>query len=210
MIVQDQGAEAGARWQDHVTSEKGEGTAFWVCGSQAQHEVLHSSSFNTCVGLVLYGDVDGHGAVVHFWAPAGLADAKTIVDRYMQYLLRQTGAYCGDDVEAVVFGGESIRTSAGEEHTKPRIDAIANWLEQRWDMRVLRVTQGSRTVKLHLGGTGPIEEHVEFDFGRLSTNGQYITQSPLSKANSGATTSGRGRSGSLTLSSKPKSKTDLL
>lgn len=200
-IVRNKGAVAGKDWHTGFDFEKG--GAFWVRAERSKHDCLSSSGFATCVGLVLYGDVEGRGAVAHFWHPAGLEEAKSIVDDYMEWLKKMTGGYCGDDVEAVVFGGTSIDSPVGEDKTKPRIDAIAGWLENRWDMRVLRVTKGSAAVKLDLRGDGPIENHVSFDFGLLSTHLHLSTQSALSKANSsGALTKAptqvrSNRSGSL-------------
>lgn len=130
MIVLDNGNYAGVKALAYFAREdvKTEGIAFWVRGVK---QSLSSDNYASCVGLVLRGDVAGYGAVVHFWNPSGLADAKVIVDQYMQWLLQQTGGYCGDDVEAVVFGGTAFDTTTGAKVTVPRMNQIVSYLENR-------------------------------------------------------------------------------
>lgn len=184
-VIQNVGSIAGVGWEKYSEQmDQGEPYAFWVCGDKSRTTTLSSTSFASCVGLVLYGDVDGRGAVAHFWNPAGLAEAKQIVDAYMAWLLRETGGYCGDDVQAVVFGGKSLESRTGEEFTKPRIGAIADWLEQRWDMSVTRVDRGSSSVELRLDGDGGLDQRVKLSFGLLSTRQQDRHESALSKAHS--------------------------
>lgn len=135
-IILQSGQVAGEGWERHfLTKRPGEGAAFWVRGHQQK---LSSYGFASCVGLVLYGDSPGYGAVIHFWNPAGLQEARQIVDQYMAYLLTTTGAYAGDDMQALVFGGEALQSTAGSKaaarFTLPRIDAIAGYLADRWDL----------------------------------------------------------------------------
>lgn len=184
-VIQNTGSIAGLGWEKYEAQMKqGDPHAFWVCGDRSSKRTLSSFSFASCVGLVLYGDVEGYGAVAHFWNPAGLAEATQIVDAYMAWLLRETGGYCGDDVEAVVFGGTALASSTGVEYTQPRIDAIADWLEQRWEMAVTRVDRGSVSVELRLEGDGRLADRVKFAFGVLSARQHERHESALSKANS--------------------------
>lgn len=181
MIVLDHGNCAGAsalRYIHENPLAMTEGVAFWVRG---KGEVLTSSSYATCVGLALHGDVDGYGAVVHFWHPSGLDDAKIIVDRYMQWLFTKTGGYCGDDVEAVLFGGSKMHTSTGMQLTVPRIAAIREYLETRWDMRVVTGQVGSSSVALDLTKPGPIEEMVKLEHGLVASKPHELGVSAIGK-----------------------------
>lgn len=180
MIVLDNGSFAGVRALTYLSNPEvqQDGIAFWVRG---QRTTLRSDSYASCVGLVLHGDVEGYGAVVHFWNPSGLEDAKVIVNQYMQWLFQETGGYCGDDVEALVFGGKALGTPTGTQITRPRIEAISAYLEARWDMRVVVANVGSSTVSLDLTADGPIEQLVTLDRGKLSSKPHEATRSPMSK-----------------------------
>lgn len=180
MIVLDNGDIAGVRALTYLNNPEvqQDGIAFWVRGRQ---RVLRSGSYASCVGLVLHGDVPGYGAVAHFWNPSGLEDAKVIVDQYMQWLFQETGGYCGDDVEAMVFGGLALGTPTGTQITRPRIEAISAYLEARWDMRVVVAGVGSSAVSLDLNAHGPIEELVTLDRGKLSSKPHEAKQSAMSK-----------------------------
>jgi hypothetical protein len=180
MIIRDEGTYAGVRALTYFNDPevKRNGIAFWVRGRGV---TLTSDCYNSCVGLVLHGDIQGYGAVVHFWDPSGLADARIIVDRYMRWLLRETGGYCGDDVEALVFGGKALKTPTGDEKTTPRMQAISAYLEQRWDMRVVVVDVGYEKVSLDLTATGPIEQLVTLENVKVSSKPHETTMSPVSK-----------------------------
>lgn len=180
MIVRDEGTYAGVRAMTYLGLEevKRNGIAFWVRG---HHQVLSSNHYASCVGLVLHGDLAGYGAVAHFWNPSGLDDARTIVDRYLQWLFDETGGYCGDEVEAVVFGGTALETSTGAELTRPRMNAIRQYLETRWEMRIVVADYGSFKVSLDLSAQGPIEKLVTLDRGTLASKPHESSLSPRSK-----------------------------
>jgi len=208
-IELDEGNIAGVNWSKYyfqnLKKVEAEGAAFWVRGRGV---TLSSGGFGPCVGLVLSGDLPHYGAVAHFWNPAGLEEAKVIVDQYMRWLYAQTGGYCGDDVEAVVFGGSALgtKTSGGQTLqlpedvaqtiTKPRLTAIAEYLESRWEMRVVQGRSGSKSVSIDLSGTGSIEDLVTLDVGALASKPHLTAMSPRSKSNSSGTVTRQKRSGS--------------
>jgi len=91
MIVLDKGDYAGVRWNTYFTPEVREsGIAFWVRG---HHKTLRSDCYASCVGLVLSGDVEGCGAVVHFWDPSGLEEAKVSFQLLVQVRNKLLDAY---------------------------------------------------------------------------------------------------------------------
>lgn len=197
-VVRSTGTIAGPDALKYIQQHRHEvdqnGVTFWVCG----HNVtLESDSYNSCVGMVLHGDVEGYGAVAHFWAPTvdllsnTRRDAEEITEAYMHWLLQQTGGYAGDDVEAVVFGGKALKTATGDELTVPRIKAIREFLEDRWDMRVVVATVGSQWVKLDLTiPAASIEDRVTLEKGLAARKPHEFSTSPKSK------TKGHKRTGS--------------
>lgn len=84
MVVFQTGNIAGIGWEKYESVEK---MAFWVRGYKQK---LSSSSFGSCVGLVLCVGSPGYGAVAHFWNPSALDDAKIIVDDYNRWLFTET------------------------------------------------------------------------------------------------------------------------
>lgn len=143
-VIKNDGTVAGANWQNSP-----DGSAFWVCGRGG---MLSSAGFATCVGMVIMGDAPNCGLVAHFWNPSSVNEAGQIVDGYNSWLTQQTGGFAADDMQALVFGGVMIGTPAGGQYTRPRIDAIAGYLRNTWDMTVNTDTDGASEVELNLDG----------------------------------------------------------
>ncbi|MEJ8851539.1 hypothetical protein [Variovorax rhizosphaerae] len=103
-----------------------EGTCTWVMADGAG--VLTSSSFGSCVGLVLYGPRHQRGVVAHFAGELGLQRAN--VRRYTTEILRQACPVLPGPWTAWVFGGASLCvgtdaiTMTAKSMTMPLINAV--------------------------------------------------------------------------------------
>ena len=157
--------------------KSGSPVAFWVRGNSG---VLESHSFASCVGLVLYGDKPGFGAVAHFWHPAGLNEAVQIAESYMKYVGTETGGFQGDDIQVLVFAGIAVNSSKSatgvKKNTYERVDQIAAHMKTRWALdnsQIIIDKTGSRSVTLDL--------NMKSDF--LKDCYELATDNNLAKAN---------------------------
>lgn len=133
-----------------------EGDAFWVYGDRNHvtqpKGTLTSSSYGSCVGLVVHDVVSSRGLVAHFWNPAGEVEAAEILGAWR--------ARTGNPPTslAVVFGGsvlnsrESADQALASAFTRPRMKRIAALA--RVYMQTVVVEEGHREVRLRLGAEG--------------------------------------------------------
>ena len=163
-VIKSDGKVAGAGWE--AFKDKGLGNAYWVCGRGV---TLSSAGFASCVGMVILGDAPQCGLVAHFWNPTSVHEAGQIVDEYNKWLVENTGGFAGDDMQALVFGGNMVKTDTGLVLTQPRVRHIAGYLNKTWGMAVTTDMEGASEVTVDLTAGKDIKSCVHLTRERNKT-----------------------------------------